>query len=168
MVRLPSPKENGWNKLPSKSNFCVCWPVCMCYVISVMSSSLRPYGLWPTRVLCLWDSPGKNTGVGCHALQGSSRPRIETGSLSSPILTSRFFATSAMCEEPKRKCILIAAATLYIIYCYPATPKYWLWSSIMQLMNYNECMFIPISKHSKKGFLVSKASSQHTKTIKNI
>ena len=22
----------------------------------------------PTRLLCLWDSPGKNTGVGCHAL----------------------------------------------------------------------------------------------------
>ena len=22
----------------------------------------------PTRVLCPWDSPGKNTGVGCHAL----------------------------------------------------------------------------------------------------
>ena len=23
---------------------------------------------WPTRLLCPWDSPGKNTGVGCHAL----------------------------------------------------------------------------------------------------
>ena len=22
----------------------------------------------PTRLLCTWDSPGKNTGVGCHAL----------------------------------------------------------------------------------------------------
>ena len=22
----------------------------------------------PTRLLCPWDSPGKNTGVGCHAL----------------------------------------------------------------------------------------------------
>ena len=27
-----------------------------------------PYGLWPTRLLGPWDSPGKNTGVGCHAL----------------------------------------------------------------------------------------------------
>ena len=26
----------------------------------------------PTRLLCLWDSPGKNTGVGCHfLLQGN-------------------------------------------------------------------------------------------------
>ena len=25
-------------------------------------------GLWPTRLLCPWDSPGKNTGVVCHSL----------------------------------------------------------------------------------------------------
>ena len=35
---------------------------------SVVSDSLRPHGLWPTRLLCPWDSPGKNTGVGGHAL----------------------------------------------------------------------------------------------------
>ena len=33
-----------------------------------MSDSLRPYGLQPARLLCPWDSPGKNSGVGCHAL----------------------------------------------------------------------------------------------------
>ena len=27
---------------------------------------LRPHGLYPARLLCPWDSPGKNTGVGCH------------------------------------------------------------------------------------------------------
>jgi len=31
---------------------------------SVMSDSLRPHGLWPTRLLHPWDSPGKNTEVG--------------------------------------------------------------------------------------------------------
>ena len=35
---------------------------------SVMSNSLRPHGLQPARLLCPWDSPGTNTGVGCHAL----------------------------------------------------------------------------------------------------
>ena len=35
-------------------------------VCSVMSGSLRPFGLQPARLLCLWDSPGKNTGVGCY------------------------------------------------------------------------------------------------------
>ena len=29
---------------------------------------LRPRGLWPTRLLRPWDSPGKNTGVGCQLL----------------------------------------------------------------------------------------------------
>ena len=31
-----------------------------------MSDSLQPHGLQPTRLLCPWDFPGKNTGVGCH------------------------------------------------------------------------------------------------------
>ena len=30
--------------------------------------SLQPCGLEPTRLLHPWDSPGKNTGVGCHFL----------------------------------------------------------------------------------------------------
>ena len=36
--------------------------------LSVVSDSLRPRGLQPARLLCPWDSPGKNTGVGCHFL----------------------------------------------------------------------------------------------------
>ena len=30
--------------------------------------TLQAYGLQPSRLLCPWDSPGKSTGVGCHAL----------------------------------------------------------------------------------------------------
>ena len=37
-------------------------------VTSVVSDSVRPHGLQPTRLLRPWDSPGKNTGVGCHFL----------------------------------------------------------------------------------------------------
>ena len=36
--------------------------------LSVMTHSLRPHGLYSARLLCPWDSPGKNTGVGCRAL----------------------------------------------------------------------------------------------------
>ena len=39
-----------------------------CQVASVVSDSVRPHGLQPTRLLRPWDSPGKNTGVGCHFL----------------------------------------------------------------------------------------------------
>ena len=35
---------------------------------SVVSNSLQPHGLQPTRFLCSQDFPGKNTGVGCHFL----------------------------------------------------------------------------------------------------
>ena len=35
---------------------------------SVMSDSLQPQGLYPTRLLCPWYSSDKNTGVGCCAL----------------------------------------------------------------------------------------------------
>ena len=33
---------------------------------SVVSDSSWPHGLQPARFLCPWDSPGKNTRVGCH------------------------------------------------------------------------------------------------------
>ena len=47
--------------------------VCLCaclsiYVCSVVSDSLWPHGLEPTRFLCPWNSLGKNTGMGCHFL----------------------------------------------------------------------------------------------------
>ena len=35
---------------------------------SVVSNSSQTPGPCPARLLCPWDSPGKNTGVGCHAL----------------------------------------------------------------------------------------------------
>ena len=33
-----------------------------------MSDSMRPHRQQPTRLLHPWDSPGKNTGMGCHFL----------------------------------------------------------------------------------------------------
>ena len=35
---------------------------------SVMSDSWRPHGLEPARLLCPWNSPGKDNRVGCHSL----------------------------------------------------------------------------------------------------
>ena len=44
---------------------------------SVVSDSLRPHGLQPTRLLHPWDLPGKSTGVGCHHLLRKSPFRQE-------------------------------------------------------------------------------------------
>ena len=38
---------------------------------------LRPHGLQPGRLLCPWDFPAKNTGVGCHALLQGILPTQE-------------------------------------------------------------------------------------------
>ena len=47
--------------------------VCMYVSCSVISDSLWPHGLQLTRLLCLWNSAGKNIGVGTHSLlQGIS------------------------------------------------------------------------------------------------
>ena len=39
--------------------------MCAC---SADSDCLQPHGLQSTRLLCPWDYPGKNTGMGCHFL----------------------------------------------------------------------------------------------------
>ena len=39
----------------------------------VVSNSVWPHRRQPTRLLCPWDSPGKNTGVGCHCLLPCTR-----------------------------------------------------------------------------------------------
>ena len=43
-----------------------------------MSDSVRPHRQQPTRLLCPWDSPGKNTGVGCHFLLQCMRVKSES------------------------------------------------------------------------------------------
>ena len=42
--------------------------VCCVLSHSVVSNSVRRYGLQSARLLCSWDSQDKNTGVDCHAL----------------------------------------------------------------------------------------------------
>ena len=43
-----------------------------------MSDSVRPHRWQPTRLLCPWDSPGKNTGVGCHFLLQCMKVKSES------------------------------------------------------------------------------------------
>ena len=62
------------------------------YLLKMLPDSLQPYGLQPTRLLCPWDSPGKNSGVGSHTLlQG-----IKSTSLTSSALAGGLSTTSAM------------------------------------------------------------------------
>ena len=48
--------------------FNYCDVLCAVLTRSVVSDSLQPHGLQPTRLLCPWNSSDKNTGMDCHAL----------------------------------------------------------------------------------------------------
>ena len=55
-----------------------CYCCCCCWVTSVVSDSVRPHRWQPTRLPRPWDSPGKNTGVGCHFLLQCMKVKSES------------------------------------------------------------------------------------------
>ena len=62
-------REGKKNLAPSDFSLNCLQNKCTCFLsLSVMSDFLQPHGLQPTRLLCPWNSPGQNTGVGCHSL----------------------------------------------------------------------------------------------------
>ena len=56
---------------------CCCCCYCCC-IASVMSDSVRPHIRQPIRLHHPWDSPGKNTGVGCHFLLQCMKVKSES------------------------------------------------------------------------------------------
>ena len=84
-------------KLTGLLRVSVC-PLTLCWVAlsrSVVSNSLRPHDCCPPGSSVHGDSPGKNTGVGCHfLLQGIFPTQGSNLSLqASPDLAGRFFIT---------------------------------------------------------------------------
>ena len=53
-----------WQERGEKGALCTAG-VYVCFSFSVVSNSLQPHGLW---LLCPWNCPGKNTGLGSHPL----------------------------------------------------------------------------------------------------
>ena len=51
---------------------------CCCCVPSVVSDSVRPHRQQPKSLPRPWDSPGKNTGVGCHFLLQCMKVKSES------------------------------------------------------------------------------------------
>ena len=86
----------------------------------VMSYSLWPHWLEPTRLLCPWHSPGKNTGVGSHFLlqgifptQGSNPgfPHCE-------YILYHLSHQTIRCYKKTRMTILLNPIQLCFIICY--------------------------------------------------
>ena len=66
-----------------------------------MSDSVRPHRQQPTRLPRPWDSPGKNTGVGCHFLLQCIKVKSESeGAQSCPILSDPNLSDPMDCSLP--------------------------------------------------------------------
>ena len=50
------------------SNRMLLFKMYSCCSVTKSCPTLRPHGVQSARLLCLWNSAGKNTGVGCHFL----------------------------------------------------------------------------------------------------
>ena len=119
-----------------------------------MSDPLLPRGLSPAKLLCQWDSPGKNTGVGCESVrkhaegvQGSSWPRDGTCiSLLSPALAGKFFTTSATWETPYIYISIYIYIYLYLsIYIYlPKFDLYIIYIYVCVYIYIHICIYIYI------------------------
>ena len=72
--------------------------VCVCSVaLLCLSDSLWPHGLQPTRLLCPWDFPGRNTGVHCHfLLQGIFPTQGSNCATNNQTLSYRFMMTGGI------------------------------------------------------------------------
>ncbi|KAB0359855.1 hypothetical protein FD754_004011, partial [Muntiacus muntjak] len=73
-------------------------------VSSVVSDSVRPHRRQPTRLPHPWDSPGKNTGVGCHFLLQCIKVKSESESSSK----SSVKIGPIMNDTQKGRCIIIS------------------------------------------------------------
>ena len=81
----------------SRTWLCNC-QVC-CQVTSVMSDSVQPHGLQPTRLLHPWDFPGNSTGVGCHCLLPTLQLNNNNLSQSSPLDNSHHWLLPFSCHH---------------------------------------------------------------------
>ena len=102
LIKFMNIFEKLWNYV-SRYNPEICMHAKLLKLHSTLCDPMEP-----TRFLCLWDSPGKNTGVGCPALlqRDLPDPGIEPVSLLSPELADRFF-TSAPWETQSRNVFMI-------------------------------------------------------------
>ena len=91
-----------------------------------MSDSVRPHRRQPTRLPCPWDSPGKNTGVGCHFLLQCMKVKREREvaqsclTLSDPMDCSLTGSSvhGIFQERVLEYCTIVINTTLEINYCY--------------------------------------------------
>ena len=90
-------RDDAWIASPTQWT---CVPVF--YVASVMSNSLRPYGLYPARLLYPWGFSRQEywSGLPCSSPGDLPKPGVESASILSPALSGGLFTTNTTWEAP--------------------------------------------------------------------
>ena len=96
-------------------------------VASVMSDSVRPHRRQPTRLPRPWDSPGKNTGVGCHFLLQCMKVKSESEGAQSLSCTAGVETAAVHSFSAQGKQLFLALDTSSII-----PFKWWKWPNPLQ------------------------------------
>ena len=87
-------------------------------ICSIMSNSLWPHRLSPPGSSCPWDSPGKNTEVGCHALLQGIFP---TQGLNLYLLCLMHWQAGSLPLAPPGQGLILETETWLLIPSAPAT-----------------------------------------------
>ena len=95
-----------------------------------MSNSLWPHGLQSTRLLCPWDSPGKNTGVCCHSLLGIF---LTQGSNLGLLHCRQIHLQSEPLGKPILQC--------QILHIKPRIDTLFLWAKLLLRLNFDDSGF---------------------------
>ena len=97
---------------------CVC--VCVCTRVhqgSVVLDSLGRHGRSSARLLCLWNFPGENIGVGCHFfLQNLPDPGIKPVFSTSSVLAGGLFTTQLSWKPRYNQHILMTIHFIYALH----------------------------------------------------
>jgi len=77
ILRMTTDLQTVFRTTGRRNSYSRTWRCC-CWVTSVVSDSVQPHRWQPTRLPHPWDSPGKNTGVGCHFLLQCTKMKSES------------------------------------------------------------------------------------------
>ena len=130
-----------------------------------MSDSLQPHRLKPAKLPSPWNSPGGNTGVGCHCLlQGIFLTRDRTRVFH---IAGRFFTTREWWPIPlaTRECPVIIAINICIFFWinYLIVFK-WLHNLFLCLLVFRQFLLVPFFL---TGLLCIKSLSKPRKELLN-
>ena len=119
-----------------------------CLVAQSCQTLLQPHELYPTRLLCPWDFPGKNTGVSCHfILQG-----IFLTHESNPGLLHWQVDSLPLSHQGCPLCAYLPSSSSYFIW------GVFLWVELDQVLHFTNC-YLPSAVAENCGMFLKNTAN---------